>query len=85
VKFEQSTLVDKIEGQSFRDVYTSPLEFDSNAGLVLWQPLRVVTGELGVFSVNINVLGSMSGVVLSSNIFLSVRPLIVFGQASAVR
>lgn len=83
LKVEQSTLVDKMAGQDFRDVFNSPLEFDSKAGMLLWQPLRIVTGELGTFKIIINILGSISGVVLSPNIFISVRPLIVFGQAQA--
>lgn len=85
VKFENSTLVDKIEGQSFRDRFTNPNEFDGNMGMVLWRPLRVVTGEVGTFQVNIQVLGSMAGLVLTDDVKISVRPMIVFGQASAVR
>lgn len=84
-KYEQSVLVDKMNGQQFRDVYNSPLEFDSTSGLVLWQPLRITTGEIGTFQGIINILGNISGAVISPNLFLSMQPLIVFGQASATR
>lgn len=82
-KYEQSTLVDKMNGLMFRDVYNSPLEFDALSGMILWQPLRVITGEIGTFKGVINILGNISAKILSANMFLSMRPLIVFGQASA--
>lgn len=85
LKLEQSVLIDKVPGQNFRDVFTSPLEFDSNAGMVLINPMRILTGELGTFTLSINLLTAINALVLSANIFLSARLCIVYGQASATR
>lgn len=85
IKMEQSTLIEKVPGQKFRDVFTSPLEFDGNAGLVLINPIRILTGELGFFSGFVTLINSISGLVLSANIFISFRLLICYGQASAVK
>ena len=83
MRFEQSTLMDKIPGQSFRDVYTSPLEWNSMSGMILINPQRIVTGEMGVLTITINLITPINALVLSPNIFLSCRPVIVYGAASA--
>lgn len=85
MKFEQSTLIDKMNGLNFRDVGTNANEFWSEAGLSLINPQRVVSGELGVFNLTINLINSIAGVVLSPNQFLSVRLHGAFGQASGVQ
>ena len=85
MKFEQSTLIDKMNGQNFRDVGTNANEFWAENGLYLINPQRVVSGELGVFNLTINLINSISGVVLSPNLFLSVRLHGAFGQASGVQ
>lgn len=84
MKMEQSTLIDKMNGQNFRDVGTNANEFWSEAGLYLINPQRLISGELGTFQVSINLINSIAGVVLSPNLFLSVRLHGAFGQAQGV-
>lgn len=85
MKYEQSTLIEKISGQMFNDVFPTPTEKDSNAGLVLINPMRIVTGKLGVFTGFIDLINPINALVLSANVFLSFRLLVCYGQASATR
>lgn len=82
-KMEQSTLIDKIDGRDFRDVPQVITEGSADMGKVLINPTRIVTGELGFFSVFINLLNPISTLILSANMFVSMRLKIGFGQASA--
>lgn len=84
MQFESSQLIDKINGHSFRDVGTNANEFWTEAGLSLINPQRVVSGELGKFNLQITLLNSISAVVLSPNLFLSVRLHGALGQATGV-
>lgn len=79
----QSTLVDKVNGQNFRDVETAVGEFYSDAGMLLINPVRIVPGTIGIFSVNINLLSPIAALVISANQFVSVRLVGAFGQAGA--
>lgn len=83
IKMEQSTLVDKIDGRDFRDVPNVITEGSADMGKVLINPVRIVTGELGFFSVFINLLNPISALVITANMFVSMRLKIGFGQASA--
>jgi len=83
MKIEQSTLVDKIDGRDFRDVPNVVTEGSADMGKILINPVRIVTGELGFFSVFINLLNPISTLVLTANMFVSMRLKIGFGQASA--
>lgn len=83
IRFEQSTLVDKIQGQSFRDVMTAVNEDYSDTGMVLINPIRIVSGKLGTFTLTINLLNPIAALVISANQFISARLVGCFGQASA--
>lgn len=83
IKLEQSTLVDKVDGRDFRDVPQVVTEAWEDNGMVLINPVRIVTGELGFFSLFINVLNPISGLVITPEMFISVRLKGAFGQASA--
>ena len=85
VKLEQSTLIDKVPGQGFKDVYTNPFEWDQLSGLLLINPVRILTGELGVFNVALNILQPISDLVITAQTFAECRLWIAYGQASAVR
>lgn len=83
VKMEQSTLIDKIDGRDFRDVPDVVTASSADYGKVLINPVRIVTGELGFFSVFVNLLNPISALVITANMFVSMRLKIGFGQASA--
>lgn len=83
VKMEQSTLVDKVDVRDFRDVPDVLTASASEFGKLLINPVRIVTGELGFFSVFINLLNPISTLVITDNMFVSMRLKIGFGQASA--
>jgi len=83
VKMEQSTLIDKIDGRDFRDVPSVVTEAAGEFGKILINPVRIVTGELGFFSVFINLLNPISALVITAEMFVSMRLKIGFGQASA--
>jgi len=83
VRMEQSTLIDKVNGLDFRDVETAPGEFYATAGMILINPIRIVSGKLGTFSLAIRMLNPFAALVISPNQFVSVRLLGAYGQASA--
>lgn len=83
MKMEQSTLVDKIDGRDFRDVPDVITAASADLGKLLINPVRIVTGELGFFSVFVNLLNPISTLVLTAEMFVSMRLKIGFGQASA--
>lgn len=80
VQFEQSTFVNQIDNLGYRKV--DGVNFDQWDGLILVQPLRVLTGELGTNKIIIN-LPSVSGLVFSANLFISFRVHIALGNAKA--
>jgi len=83
MKMEQSTLVDKIDGRDFRDVPDVVTAGSADLGKLLINPVRIVTGELGFFSVFINLLNPISTLVITAEMSVSMRLKIGFGQASA--
>lgn len=83
IRFEQSTLVDKVQGQDFRDVETGVNEAYSDNGLVLINPIRIVSGKLGTFSMFVTLLNPIAALPISANQFISARLVGCFGQASA--
>lgn len=85
LKLEQSTLIDKMNGLEFKDFENSPSNFWNQAGMTLINPQRILTGRLGVFEIDITLLNSIAGIVLTANTFLSMRLHGALGQASATR
>lgn len=83
MQIESSKPVAMIEGQQFKNVYTSPTQYDQWTGLVLIEPVRVLTGEMGVFQLVVSLKNSISAVVLTPGLWLSARLVCVMGQASA--
>jgi len=81
MKIESSTMIDNLNGHNYRDVATNADEFWAEAGMTLINPLRVVNGEIGIFNVTITLLNSLSGVVITPNMFLSMRLHGALGQA----
>jgi hypothetical protein len=85
VQFETSTLIKNIPGKDFKDSYTTVTEFDSNSGLVLINPQRILTGKLGVFNLSINIIQSIAALVLTPNLFISAQLYCALGQAQATK
>jgi len=83
IRLEQSTLIDKVNGQDFRDVPSVITEFNSLDGMLLINPVRIVPGDLGTFSLFINLLNPIAALVITPNMFISARLVGAFGQASA--
>lgn len=83
IKMEQSTLIDKVDARDFRDIPAVITEGAAEYGKLLINPVRIITGELGFFSVFVNLLNPISTLVITPNMFLSMRLKIGFGQASA--
>jgi hypothetical protein len=81
MKIEQSTFIDKMEGQYFRDNPANSNEYFAEAGLQLLRPLRILTGELGVFEINIGIKNPIAALTLSANTYVSCRLHGVYGQA----
>lgn len=78
---ETNVYIDDMNGHNFRDVATNANEFWSESGMTLINPIRVVNGELGKFFCSINLINSIAGVVLTDNLFLSLRLHGALGQA----
>jgi len=83
VKMEQSTLIDFAEGRDFRDVPQTATEGWADDGMVLINPVRIITGEMGVFKLFITLLNPISALVISDNTVVSARLKGAMGQASA--
>lgn len=81
IKTESSTYVDKMEGQFFRDNPANSNEYFGEIGLQLINPIRMVSGELGVFKVFLNLKNPIASLVISANTVLSMRLHGVYGQA----
>lgn len=82
IKLEQNTLVNKMDMISFRKEHgTFQDQWD---GAIAINPLRIVTGRVSTFSVNVD-LPKVNGLTFTPNLFISVRLLIALGQASAVK
>lgn len=83
IKMAQSTLIDRVDGRSFRDVPEVLTAASEDLGMVLINPARIITGDLGSFQVFINLLNPISALVITANMFISVRLKGAWGQASA--
>jgi len=81
IKTEASTYIDKIEGQYFREMGTNANEFYGEMGMQLVNPIRIVSGELGVFEVRVQIKNSTAALVISTNTLISMRLHGVYGQA----
>lgn len=82
VKYEQSTYQDFIIGRNFRDVVNAGAdEYGETSGLVLINPQRVSNGSMGVYQVLLTLNNSISTLVLTPNLFISVRLVGAIGQA----
>jgi len=67
----------------FKDVPdNSPNEINKYNGVMLMNPVRLISGKLGVFTMTIKTLSSISALSLSDDAFLSLTLLCAFGQAS---
>jgi hypothetical protein len=80
-KIESSVYVDKMAGQFFRDNPVNSNEFYGEIGMQLINPIRVVSGELGVFNFKVNLLNPIAALVISANTLISFRLHGVYGQA----
>jgi len=78
---ESSTYVDKMEGQFFRDNPANSNEYFGEIGMQIINPVRIVSGELGKFNVNIVLKNPISTLVISANTVISMRLHGVYGQA----
>lgn len=85
LKIETDTMIDILEGQDFKDQYEAPNIVDQTSGLVLVDPIRVLSGEMGVFKVFINLKNSISALAITPSLFLSMRLKGVMGQASGTK
>ncbi len=81
LKIESSTYIDKMAGQFFRDNPGNSNEYYGEIGLQLINPIRIVSGELGVFEASINILNPFANLVISANTVVSFRLHGVYGQA----
>jgi len=81
IKTEASTYVDKIEGQFFRDLATNSSEYYGEVGMQLLNPVRIVSGELGVLTVTLALKNPISTLVLTANAVISMRLHGIYGQA----
>lgn len=83
LKIETDTVIDILDGQQFRDEYQTVGMFDHTAGMVLINPIRVLSGEMGIFQINWTLKNSISTLPLTADQFLSMRLHCVMGQAQA--
>lgn len=81
VTTEASKYIDYIEGQMFREFGTNSEEYYGTMGLVLVNPIRIVSGELGRFTVTLAIKNAVNTLTLSSNTLVSMRLWTVAGQA----
>jgi hypothetical protein len=85
MRLETNTLVDGIDGQEFRDVPNSPTESWDNMGMKLVQPLRIFTGSLGTLFLTITPNNSLAALLLTGNLFLSMRLKCVLGKPNVAK
>ncbi len=77
VKYEQSTFVTNLQNTDYYKY--DGVNREQYDGLVLMQPLRVISGRLGINQV-IMTLPKVNGLVFTPNLFMSVRLCVAFGQ-----
>lgn len=81
MQIESSKYVVNMEGQFFRDNPANSNEYFGEIGLQLINPLRLISGENGVYNVTLNLKNPTSPLVISANTMLSMRLHGVYGQA----
>ncbi len=81
MKVETNTYIDDLNCHEFRDVATNANEFWAMAGMTLINPIRIVNGELGTFNCSINPLNPLAALVLTADLWLSLRLHGALGQA----
>lgn len=79
IQFEQSQTVKNIDMTEFN--YTEGTDFKPEEAITLINPLRLLTGRLGTFTVTIN-MQSLAGLVFTPNAYVRVALRGVLGQAS---
>jgi|SRR6185312_473580 len=82
MQIEDQTKINLVTGYEFKDVYPSPLQVDGLSGLCIINPIRILSGEMGIWSVNLSLLNPITTLKLTSNSFISCRLKVVMGQAS---
>lgn len=83
MKFEQSDLIDKVDGDSFRDVPDVATANNLLDGMLLINPVRFITGKLGTFQYKIRMLNPINLLVMSANATVKVDLRGGFGPAQA--
>jgi len=83
MKFEQSDLIDKIDGQSFHDTPDVATATNMLDGMLLINPVRFITGKLGTFLYKIRMLNPINALVMSANATVKVDLRGAFGPAKA--
>lgn len=83
MKIETDDAINYLDGSSFLDIYDSPNVIDATSGLCLLNPQRILTGEMGIFSVTVQLKNPNSALVYTPSSWLSMRLVTVMGQASA--
>lgn len=81
MKTENNTFIDKMEGQFFRDNPANSNEYYGEIGIQIINPIRVISGELGVFNITITLKNPIAMLVISDNTMVSLRLHGVYGQA----
>jgi len=80
LKVESSTYVDKMEGQFFRHNPNNSNEYFGEMGMQLINPIRIIKGETGTFTVSITLNSPSAALVISANTVISMRLHGVYGQ-----
>lgn len=78
IVYEQSSFIVNVSNDEYYKY--DGINRDQDDGLVLIQPLRVISGELGINQVVVS-LPSVSSLTFTSNLFMSCRLHIALGQA----
>lgn len=83
LQVETDTVINNLEGQMFNEVPEVAGMLDQTSSMVLINPIRILSGKMGIFKMNITLKNSISTLVLTPSLFLSMRLHCVMGQASA--
>lgn len=77
ITYEQSSFIVNVSNDEFYKY--DGVNRQEGDGLVLIQPLRIISGELGINQVTVN-LPSVSGLTFTSNLYISCRLHVALGQ-----
>jgi hypothetical protein len=81
-KFEQSTLIQNVNMGSFQ--YQNGTEYNPYAATMLINPLRILSGRLGINQVQIT-MPSVAGLAFTPNLYARLQLETCIGQASATK